>query len=168
MESTFGLTGPISYSRGWPRLERLANPAAGANAVHLVPGDRIQRLLVARATLTAGEAAAERKPALKLLDADGVAWAVFGPSGTVVAKGVQETTWAADLGYAVTAASGEAQIGIPALLLSPGTRVEIAVAAIDAGDQLSAVSLYLEEWPNGPDGYPTGVEPTVLPPWLLG
>lgn len=168
MEATFGLTGPVTYGRGWHRLERLANPAAGANAVHLVPGGRIQRLLVARATLTAGEAAAERKPALKLLDADGTAWAVFGPSGTVAAKGVQETTWAADLGYAVTAASGEAQIGIPALLLSPGMKVEIAVGAIAEADQLSAVSLYLEEWPNGPDGYEAGVERTILPPWLLG
>ena len=46
--------------------------------------------------------------------------------------------------------------------------VQIAIAAIDAGDQLSAVSLYLEEWPDGPEGYESGVERVMLPPWMLG
>jgi Flp pilus assembly protein CpaB len=167
MEATYGLTGGVHYGRGWPHLLRLANPAAGIAAVHQVPGDRVQRLVVARAKLTASEAAATREVALQLLDADGVPFGVFSPVGEVKASGAASFTWAVGSSRTTAILGGESQSAIPDLLLSPGMSVKVAVSAIDAADQLSAVSFYLEEWPNGPDGYPTGIEQAALPPWLL-
>lgn len=167
MEATYGLTGGVHYGRGWPHLLRPANPAAGAAASHQVPGDRIQRLVTARATLTASEAAATRGVALQLLDADGAVFAAFSPVGEVKAKEVASFTWAPGSSRTAAALGGESQTAIPDLLLLPGMSARVAVSAVDVADQLSAVSFYLEEWPNGPDGYPTGVEPAVLPPWLL-
>jgi hypothetical protein len=167
MEATYGLTGGVHYGRGWPHLKRVPNPAAGLPASIKVPGDRIQRMVVVRATLTASVAVATRGVALQFLDADGVVFGAFSPVGEVVKEGVASFTWAPGGSRSTAIVAGESQSAIPDLLLLPGMSAKVAVSAMDAADQLSAVSFYLEEWPNGPDGYPTGVEPTYLPPGVL-
>lgn len=167
MEATLGLTGPFTYGRGWSRLVRLPNPAAGAVASHAVPGDRTQRLIFARASLKASAQEVTRRPRLVVKDADNNVVGVFGPSGAVLKSTEQATTYAVGLGSATAAASGDAQVAIPDMMLRSGMQVVLDVAEIQTEDQLSAVAFYLEEWPNGPDGYPQGVEPTYLPPGLL-
>lgn len=177
MEATYGLTGPVHYGRGFPQLLRLAAPAVGAVASHLVPGDFYERLVIARATLVTHTQEGTRTPTLTIEDADGNVIAEFGPAGEVLKESEQTSTWAAGLGYRNAAAKGAAQISIPDLILSPGMRVKLAVGGIKAaippegekaevpGDQQSAPVLYVERWSTGPDGYPGGVGrevPTVL------
>lgn len=167
MEATLGLTRPFSYGRGYPELVCPLKPAAGKTSTFVVPGAFTERLVLAHAQLTASAQVATRSPRLVIADPDGNAVAVFGPSGAVLKEAVQATTYAVDLGYVTTAATGDAQVGISDFLLTTGMQVTLDVASIASEDQLDKVFFYLEKWPNGPDGYPQGVEPTYLPPGLL-
>lgn len=162
MEATMGLTRPFSYGRGWPRLVRIADPAAGAVVTHTVPGDRLQRVVIAHALLETSEAEVTRGPILRFNDPDGNAVGRFGPTGEVAKSSTQRTTWAAGLGYRAAANTDGAQCSIPDVFLVPGMQIVFGVNNIDEGDQQSDVTLYLEEWPNGPDGYPTGVQSSVV------
>ena len=161
MEATFGLTGPLSVSRGWPRLVKLPNPAAGAAASLVVGGKRTLRVLTAVATLTASAQEVTRAQHLVFKDADGALFFESPSAGAVVKSTAQTSVYAAELGYNTSAATGTAVIGIPSLLLPSGMEVELAVNGLQSEDQLSGVALLVEEWPNGPDGYPTGVQPAV-------
>jgi hypothetical protein len=177
METTYGLTGPFSYGRGFPQLLDLAVPAVGAVASHRVPGEFYERLVVARAGLVTHSQEGVRTPTLQITDADDVVIAEFGPSGEVAKESEQTSTWAAGLGFRNAAVKGAAQVSIPDLILSPGMKVILAVGGIKAaippegekaevpGDQQSRPLVYVERWPTGPDGYPSrvGVEvPSVL------
>lgn len=177
MEATYGLTGPAAYGRGFSQLLRLASPAAGGVASHVVPGEYHERLVIARASLLTRAQEGTRTPTLQIADADGHVIGEFGPAGEVAKESEQTSTWAAQLGYRSPAAKGAAQVSIPDLILSPGMKVILAVGGIKAtippegekaeqpGDEQSEAFLFVERWSTGPDGYPSrvGVEvPSVL------
>jgi len=166
MDATLGLTRPFSFGRGWPQLHRLADIEANEPALHLVPGSRTERLVAVHCHLETGAGGVGRFAQVDLLDADGRVWLRAPASGPVPAEEVASVNWALGLTYWHEVV-GEVAVGaLPDLMLRPGMAVAITVSGGQEGDLLSNISMLVEEFPNGPDGYPTGVYavPPVLAP----
>lgn len=142
------LTGPLGYQQGWQQLLRPADPAAGANYDYTVSGQYHERVLAVQASFTASATVATRDVILYVRDAlSNRILAVPGADG-VAAGASNGITWA-DFGvYNSFANSGEIIAPLPGLLLSPGWQVNIEVANIQAGDQLSGIAYLVQRFPT--------------------
>jgi hypothetical protein len=163
-EITAFLTRPLGYSRGYPTFTQIAQPAAGAAAVVSVPGDRFYRLITARFSLATSAAVATRTPQLLWQTADSVEWARFPASGGIGASSSVVAQWAVATGSTYTGNDGSLLVSIPDVIIRPGDRIVLSAANIQAADQLSGVETYWEEFPNGPTGYPSGVQSVASGP----
>lgn len=156
MEATLGLTRPFSFGRGWPQVVILPVPAAGKGASFSVPGNRNMRLVLARATIVCSAQVANRTPRLRFQNADGLDLYQTPSSGTVLASTEQSASYGVGAVSLTGAATGFATVPLPDPVLTPGMRVLLDAGALQTEDQLSALRLYLEQWPNDWSGYPAG------------
>jgi hypothetical protein len=46
---------------------------------------------------------------------------------------------------------------VPSIFLQPEFSLVVSIGAVQVGDQVSAIRLYLERFDTGPEGYPTGM-----------
>lgn len=162
-EVTFGLTAPFSTARGWPEHFRLANPAAGQPANMLIPGDRYRRILTARFSLTTDATAGTRTAMLLVLDPDGNEWLRIPATAGVGASNTSVNQWAISVGAAYNAGDGTKVSPMPSLFLQPGHTLRLSADAIVAGDTITGVRIYAEEYVIGPRGYPIGPQILVAP-----
>lgn len=124
----------------------VANPAAGANVRVNVPGGSVWELLSAKFTFTASGVAGNRIVALTFNDQDGNSFADFTVNTAVIAAGVGQFTFAQGLGYQVNATPFMVGLPTPPIPLVPAWSIRTTTAAIDAGDQFSAVRLLVRQW----------------------
>lgn len=132
------------------RLVTVTQPAAGADWRHTAPGQGIQRVVAARALLTASAAAANRLVSLVL--SDGTDDYAIAPTTTAITAtlAVPVSTFpGAQAGGAVTTAL-TAPSPSDGWMLLPGWSLRTVTAALDAGDQWSAIRLWVVEYPTGP------------------
>lgn len=141
-----------AYPRHWDDWRQyepitVASPVAGAGFTHPVPGSVVQLVRSVSFVLVNFAAAANRLPRLEYLNGNGdVFAAVAAPFVTTTGKTARFTF---AVGIQQFGANDAAQIGapIPAYMLQDGLAVRVVVGAMNAGDQLSAISLFVDQWP---------------------
>lgn len=153
---TEGLLDPFSYGRGYFESVNIANPAAGANAQDKLGGQFLSRLVSARFRLVTDNNVANRFVTVDVQDGNGNTILSQGNLTSVVASKT------ADYFYGRKQALTQDALGLylfaplDDFFLEPGRIVQITVANIQAGDQLSRIFLGYERFPTGPRGYPEG------------
>lgn len=134
----------------------LPAPAAGAELSAKIEGGAWERVAAVTVALTSSVAVANRAVALIVRDHDGRAVASV-PAAAVQAAGVTVLySFVRGVASAYGPVGGRAVAPAPDVFLQPGWTIEIAVAAIDAGDQLTEAVLYRERLIVGQDGYAIG------------
>jgi hypothetical protein len=133
--------------RGLTDWFSVENPAAGALASFTVGGRNVQglRVLAARVTITTDANVANRVVALDFIDARAVTRVRNAPSGFVAASQTNQVIqW--DQAHTVSDWNTGTMAFVPLVdvILTPGWKVQLTVDAIQAGDQLSAVSFVVE------------------------
>lgn len=120
-------------------------PAAGAGFTHVVPGAATQRVVTVSFRLVNAVAAANRIPRVEFLDAAGNVFAAVA-APFVTTSGVT-SRFTFGVGLNQYGANDAAQIGgpLPDLELIAGLAVRVAVASINAADQIDGAALFVEQ-----------------------
>jgi hypothetical protein len=125
---------PYRYAEGWVDYIDVTQPAAGANAAIVVPGEYGLRVLAARATLTTDANAANRLVSLDFITAN-----------TTNQRYEWNSAWA----VSEHAANAATILPVFGLLLPPTWLVQFTVDNKQVGDQLAGLSLVVEKVPTG-------------------
>ena len=123
----------------------LDDPAAGANFASSVPTGARWRVIAFRCALTADVNAANRNVLARFLEETNVA--VISTSGTAITA-TQVVTLLFGFGYVehTDTITLTQQRALPNLYLPEAASIELLVVGIQAGDQLSNINIYVEEW----------------------
>jgi hypothetical protein len=157
MSKVYGLVQPFGYGLAYPDWLDVTTPAAGANASVVVGGENSIRVVAARATLVTDANVASRVLTLDYLDGRGNTRCRNGAGVTVTASDTGETyEWNNSRGSAEWNTGTPVFAPLAPLLIPPGCTIRFTVTNIQAGDQLSALSLWVERFPTGDNGYPLG------------
>lgn len=155
-QTTLGLLRPFSYGRGYRRSIIATVPAAGANYVHRVPGDKAERLMGITFTLTTSATVANRAVTIDYARAN---------VGTYLQDGaaVVQTAGSAQVyNGSDNRANSEWNTGTAVLfplwggILEPGETFGITVASIDTTDALTGIIYTIETYEIGHGGYVIG------------
>jgi hypothetical protein len=158
VQVTTGLLAPFGWGLGYPDWVDVPQPAAGANASFTVDGSNYVRVIAARARLTTSVTVANRFVTLDYVDARAVVRASSGASVAVPASQTnQQHDWHYNRGAGSSGAGATTVSPLLFTFLPPGFVIRFTVANIDGTDQLSSLSLYLERFPTGVRGEPTGM-----------
>lgn len=127
------------------------SPAVGTDWRHTCPGQGIQRIIAIRALFTAAAVAVTRLPALVLSDGSDDYATVPASAGVTTGLATVFSAFPGSTTFGV--AAGPQLWATPAdgWLLLPGWSLRTLTGAIDAGDQWSAIRLWLAEYPTGPE-----------------
>jgi hypothetical protein len=142
-------SGGVRHYDDWAQHEpvTVGAPAVATGFTHRVPGATVQRIRSVSFVLVADANAANRIARVEYLDAAGAVFAAVAAPFTVTANITSRLTFG--IGIQQFGANAAAQIGgpLPDLLLQAGLAVRVAVAAIQAGDQISGASLFVDQYP---------------------
>ena len=152
-----GLTEGASLGLGYREFDRYPSPAAGAAFSLKLDAAYDYRILSARATYTTDATVANRYPVLSVVSQDGTVLFAIAASTAVAASSAITYQWLSGIGYSSVGDLVNAVLPLADFLISGAYTVSLSATAIDAGDQISGVSLYVEKYPRGPEGYPTGL-----------
>lgn len=139
-----------------PRTEKIirkivpvTNPAAGANFTFISAGLGPLRVMALAFTLTTSAVVANRTVSIEADDATDTVYRL--PAGSVQAASLVGRYGAAEGLSAVPTVGLAWSISWPSggIVLDQGWRLRSVVDNIDAGDQLSAIRLWIEEYPSG-------------------
>jgi hypothetical protein len=133
----------------WYELINLSTPVAGAALTYRIPGETWVIVTIARFTIVASAAVANRYPTVDFLSGDQTAFTRMMSPNALTAGLTRNETFSSDLGGFVTSAGGEEMGQLPEMVLPPGFRVRITAANLDVADQISAASLYVCRLPSG-------------------
>lgn len=129
----------------------IASPAVGTDWRHICPGQGIQRIVAIRALFTAAAVAVTRLPALVLSDGSDDYASVPANAGVTTGLATLFSTFPGAVGAGVAAGPQLWSAPTDGWLLLPGWSLRTVTAAIDAGDQWSAIRIWLAEYPTGPE-----------------
>jgi|SRR5882724_6224022 len=134
---------------GWINSLIVANPAAGAEWTQAVPVNTRWRIRSAGWQLNASATVATRVPGIKLSSTQGLMW-VSDPNMTVVAGGVANI-FAAGIVPFTGGNPAIITVALPPDLVMTGLPANVdtigsSTLALQAGDQYSAIVLFVEEW----------------------
>lgn len=136
----------------------IPQPAAGAAATYVVRGAGPELLVACSAVLVASVAVANRMAQLRVVSAGGAELArLVAPSGNIAAGLTLRASWGYGLGRGSDTLPTGALVttqALPLLVLPEGSMVIVAVDNIDAGDQLSGLSVTVMR-----DGDDEGAQP---------
>jgi hypothetical protein len=124
----------------------VGSPVVATGFTRTVPGASRWRVQSLSFVLVADANAANRIARVEYLDAAGAVFAAVAAPFTVTANITSRLTFG--IGIVQFGANAAAQIGasLPNLRLNPGLSVRVAVAAIQAGDQISGAALFVDQW----------------------
>jgi hypothetical protein len=155
---TAGLTAPFGWGLAYSDWVDVPQPGAGAAASFLVDGPWSVRVIAARARLTTSAAVANRFVSLDYVDARSNVRASSGASVAVPASQTnQQHEWHYNRAAASSGSGAATASPLLFAFLPPGMTVRFTVANVDAADQLSGLTLWVEKWPTGPRGEPQGM-----------
>lgn len=142
------MAAPFTRAQGVLRQILVAAPAAGAEWSFTIPDGGWWRLRSAFATLVV-PAFAQEIPGVVISDQDRVV-ARVGSGFAIGANATYDVTYLVQsAGVSAASAGTRLVVPVPNLFLQPGWKIGSATAAIAAGDQYSAVNLYLEQLLEG-------------------
>jgi hypothetical protein len=134
---------------GWAEHEPRAipTPAVATGFTYVVPGTVRERIMAVSFVLVADANAANRLPRVEYLNAAGDVFASVAAPFVLTATLTSRFTFA--VGLQQFGANAAAQIGgpLPPLKLNSGLSVRVSVGAVQAGDQISVASLFVDQWP---------------------
>ena len=141
--------GGVRHYDEWVQHEpvTIGSPAAGSGFTHTVPGSTVQRVRSLSFLLTNDGNAANRLPRVEFLNASGEVFAAVAAPFTIPANVAARYTFG--VGLQQYGANGAAQIGgpIPDYKLSAGLALRVVIANVQAGDQISVASLFVDQFP---------------------
>lgn len=144
-----GAAGGVGHWQDWRQHVPITvgAPAAGSGFTHAVPGATFQRVRVVSFLLTTDGNAASRLPRVEFLNAAGDVFAAVAAPFTLAASLAARFTFG--IGLNQYGANNAAQIGgpLPDVLLESGLAVRVAIASVQAGDQVSGSSLFVDQYP---------------------
>src|SRR6266545_211079 len=125
----------------------IGSPAAGAGFTHVVPGASRQRILSVSFTLVNAVAAANRLPRVEYLNAAGEVF--YSAAAPFVTTSGVTSRFSFAVGVTQLGANDAAQIqgALPGFVLNAGLAIRVVVGAVNAADQISGASLFVEQWP---------------------
>lgn len=142
------MANPPGWARGWQDSVIIPNPALGAVWSYTVDGRYSERLVSARWTLTTSAVVANRFPVLQLLDTNGRIVAVRWAGGTIAASLALGVTLAGNVTIQSNYGGNEVFGPMPDFITPPGYTWRATVQGIDAGDQQSAITLFVDRFPS--------------------
>jgi len=147
---------PFAYGRGFLELIQPANPAAASGFNSTQDGRYISRLIGATFQLATSATVASRVVTVDYADGNGNIIISNGAAVQVLAGSTQLFSF--NMARATSEWNTGTTVFAPLFdfMLEPGRIVQINIAAIQAGDQLSKICLSFERFPTGPRGYPEG------------
>jgi hypothetical protein len=128
----------------------LPPPPAGAGFTRQVSGADTWRVLAVTFQLVTSAGVANRVPRVEYVDGSGVVFAVAG--APFIQAGALTTLYSFSVGAQQFGAAGAAAVGgpLPDLELDVSMAIRVAVAAVQAADQISRVRLYVEQYNERP------------------
>ena len=123
------------------------NPALGSDYTYTVPGDKRAKVVTAMATLTCAAGGADRGCSLQFYTWNNRRFLVAGTAAKVVAGTAQTFGWQSAAGAGVWVVDDAILAGMPEYTLLPMCQVKIHVDSMQAGDQLSTITLALDIFP---------------------
>lgn len=162
---TEGLVESFGHGLAYPDWIDVATPAAGATASVVVDGKYSLRVLAATATITTDANVANRVVTLDYVNARGVTYMRNGASLLVTASTTAQAFYWSNK-WSVSEWNTGTPVWVPLLdvIMPPGFTVKFNVDNIQATDAISALRLWVEKFPTGPRGYPSGASIERLPP----
>lgn len=155
-EVTLGLAGPFSHGRVISEISSVTSPAAGAGFSITVSPKYWERGLSLAFQLVTDATDISRFPILTVKDQEGViVWATSPPGGPGQSA-TGQFTFAPDTAAAGLSANGYFIGLFPEFFLIPTWTVNITVANIASGDQISNIRWYRERFITGHGGYEIG------------
>jgi hypothetical protein len=157
VDTTLGLVSPFGYGKAYPDTIDVTTPAAGATASYTVPGDYYVRVVAARLSITTDANAANRLITLDYISGRGVTYMQNGAGLVVTASTTAQVfQWDAHRTVAEWAANTPVFAPLLSAFLPPSWVIKFNVANIQATDAISALRLWVENFPTGQKGYPVG------------
>lgn len=160
----------------YPRFVSIAAPSVGTEWSVNIPGGTSWILVTSVATLVTSAVAGNRAPSLVLDDTSTVVARL--PSANVQAASLTNRHgWVRGFDDAAQAANAvDFTAGLPMAPIPPNTRLRTITASLDAGDQWSAIGLYViqirertwQELARYMDDLSTGVHDELFPGFPLG
>ncbi len=146
---------PLAVNQPFSDYVTLPDPAAGALASYSVPGEYWVAVVAARCLLTTDSNAANRFVSLDYLNGRGNIQ-VRNAAGLVVTASTTALAFEWNAGRTSSEWATNTPVLVPCLdvLLPPASVIRVGVDSIQAGDQLSAVSLLVVKVETGPDRRP--------------
>lgn len=153
-----GLASPFVYGGAYPNWFTVNDPAAGALATYVVPGEFAVRPVAAHSVLTTDANAANRVVTIDYLDAHGNVYLRNGAGLVVTASTTaQAFEWSTTRAVAEWATNTPVFAPLQPAILYPGFQIRFQVTNVQTGDQLSALRLIVECFPTSQDGFVLGV-----------
>lgn len=148
----------------YPDWIDVAQPSAGVTASVTVDSFWWMRVVGARATLTTSASAANRFVSLDFINARSTTYMRNGAGVVIPASQTNQAfEWNRSRTVAEWAANTPFLLPVCDEWLPPGFKVQFTVDNIQAADQLSGLSLFVEKWNTGPKPGSVGVF-DVMPP----
>ena len=152
--SGLSLTLPVGSGLGVQEPFSVTTPAAGSGWTFTCDGRGLRRLSSLVFTLATSAVVAARYPALEYRGGDGNPYAVAAVAATIAASSTQRYVFATNYAAQAWNTGTDAFAPLPQLFLSPGDTLVLAIANVDAGDQVSLVRGTLERFPLDGVGLP--------------
>ncbi len=156
--NVFGLVGPFGYGPAYPAWLDVTSPAAGAQASVTVDGRWQTRVVGARSILTTDANAANRSHTIDYLDNNGVVRLRNGAGVVWTANTTAQTfEWSSERTLSEWAANTPVYVPLAPFFLPAGWSIRFTVTNIQAGDTLTGLSLWVEQFETGRGGFGIGV-----------
>jgi hypothetical protein len=152
-----GLVSGFAHGRAFPEIISPANPAVATGFTYTVGGNYWERVAALSFVLTSDGNAANRAVLLRVKDGSGATLIGIPTAAVQVATKVYTYSY---WGQQVPATDAVGLVNAqpaPSIFLQPGFTIVVSIGAVQAGDQVSAIRLYMERFDTGPNGYPVGM-----------
>jgi hypothetical protein len=151
------LVSGFTHGRAFPEIITPSNPAVATGFTYTVGGNYWERVASLSFVLTSDNNAANRAVLLRVKDGSGATLIGIPTAAVQVASKVYTYS------YWGQQTPGTDAVGLvnaqpaPSIFLQPGFSIVVSIGAVQAGDQVSAIRLYMERFDTGPQGYPVGM-----------
>lgn len=153
---TLDLTEGAAFGMGFRDTIPVAVPAAGNPASIKLDNQYIFHLLSATVTLVSSAAVATRQLQVSATDQNGnTLWQITNPV-TQAASLTQSLQLISGFSQVMSALPAAVVVPIPDILLPRNAVLTFSALSIQAADQITVAQLFVEKYPSGVPGYPTG------------
>jgi hypothetical protein len=152
-----GLTSDFAHGRAFSEVRVPANPAVATGFTYTVGSRYWERMAGLSFVMTSDSNAANRNVLLVVKDGSGAVLDAVSPAAVQVASKAYTyvyAQYAAAINDTVNLVNTQR---LPTVFLQPAYTIVVTIGSVQAGDQVSAIRVYMEQFDTGPQGYPTGM-----------